>query len=148
MNSGPLQQDYARRSRDPLPNLAPGLMRSYPSAPLLLRCYCRAASGDLSEKPLGHGLMAQTADDWRMEIFRIRPDVSRTPDLKTTHRVLSRGLEFDQIQERSSVMRRRSDVMESSFAKKGFAANSFSTRRHWGRMRPDLTNYPMLWIVS
>jgi hypothetical protein len=29
----------------------------------------------------------------------------------------------------SSVMRRRSDVMGSSFAKKGFAANSFSTHR-------------------
>jgi hypothetical protein len=26
----------------------------------------------------------------------------------------------------------QSDVMGSSFAKKGFAANSFSTRRHWG----------------
>src|SRR6516165_9540637 len=37
MSSGPLQQDYAQTSREPLPNSAPGLMRSYHSASLLVR---------------------------------------------------------------------------------------------------------------
>src|ERR1700722_8024505 len=36
-SSDPLQHDYAHSKREPLPNLAPWPMRSYPSAPLLLR---------------------------------------------------------------------------------------------------------------
>jgi hypothetical protein len=35
--SGPLQQDYVHSKQEPLPKLAPGLVRSYPSALLLLR---------------------------------------------------------------------------------------------------------------
>src|SRR5271170_7548271 len=45
--------------------------------------------------------MAQTADDRRIDFFRMRRDASRTPDHNTTHRVLSRGLEITQKEERA-----------------------------------------------
>ena len=38
--------------------------------------------------------MAQTADDGRIDLFRMRRDTSRTPDLNATHRVLVHGLEI------------------------------------------------------
>ena len=58
------------------------------------------ARGDLSEMPLGLGLIAQTTDDGRVELFDLRLYASRAPDLNTTHRVLSCGLEIAQIVER------------------------------------------------
>jgi len=43
--NGPLRQDHAQSRPDALPNLAPGLTRSYPSAPLLLRSLPPSARG-------------------------------------------------------------------------------------------------------
>src|ERR1700675_3980418 len=44
--------------------------------------------------------MAQTTDDWCIDVFRMRLAVSRAPDLNTMHRVLSSGLEITQKIER------------------------------------------------
>ena len=44
--------------------------------------------------PLGVRPIAQTADDRRVDVFRIRLNASGTPDLNALPRVLSRGLEI------------------------------------------------------
>src|SRR6516164_2449873 len=51
--------------------------------------------------PFGQGHLFQTADDWHIDVFRKRLDVSRAPDPNTMHRVLSRGLEIARKVERA-----------------------------------------------
>src|SRR5215469_11344121 len=46
--------------------------------------------------PVCKCLVAQAADDWRIDVVRTRLDVPRAPDPNTTHRVLARGLEIAQ----------------------------------------------------
>jgi hypothetical protein len=78
-------------------------MRSYPSAPLLLRSLRPSARGERRPPPKCHSHTApihQTADDWRKVLVHVSLNVSRAPDFYTTHRVLSRGLVITQKDER------------------------------------------------
>src|SRR6516162_8530564 len=52
------------------------------------------AGSDLASMPLEYCLIAKTKDGWRVQLFDRRLHASRTPDLNTAHRVLSRGLEI------------------------------------------------------
>ncbi len=45
-------------------------------------------------------LVAQAADDWRIDVFRTRLDVPRAPNPNAAHSVLSRALEVAQKVER------------------------------------------------
>ena len=99
MPSGPLRQDYAQGGPRPA---AQDSARANPYisfssfAVEIASSISALARGDLSEMPVGQGLIAQTVDDRRIEVFRMRLDASRAPDLNTMPRVFSRGLKIAQ----------------------------------------------------
>ena len=67
--SDPLQQDYAQGGARPAAQssaMANAFISFSSFASEIASVHHRVARGDLSEMPLGHGLIAQTADDWRM----------------------------------------------------------------------------------
>jgi hypothetical protein len=62
--------------------------------------------------PLAERPNAQTADHRRIDLFRMRRDASGAPDLYTTNRVLSCGLNgtFRQWVERRSSFRTKAEI--------------------------------------
>src|SRR3984893_17809187 len=84
--SGPLQKDYAQSYRASLPSVAPGLTRSYHSAPLLVRSLppcslCRRRSLRDATRIAPHGT------DSRRPAYRGLPEeILRLPSARSEHR--------------------------------------------------------------
>src|SRR5260370_26411220 len=84
--SGPLPQDYAQLPPDPLPKLAPRLMRAYPSAPLLERslrpvslCKRRSLRDATRKRPY-------STNSRRWAYRRLLEHTGRLPSARSEHR--------------------------------------------------------------
>src|SRR5271165_564596 len=85
MPSGPLQQDYTRGSRDPPPKIAPGLMRSYPSVPLLLRSPRPSARGKRRSLRNATRTWPQKPDCRRPALSNLPHETEHSPSARFEH---------------------------------------------------------------
>ena len=99
MSSVPIWQDYAHRSRIPLCNVVPWLIREYHSALLLVRSLLQSSPRKRLYQQHAIRVLPQNTNTIRRERQPLRPETLRlrAPDLKTTRRVSPRDLKIAQI---------------------------------------------------
>src|SRR5208282_6657092 len=86
--SVPLQQDYAHLAREPLPNLTPGLLRSYHLAPLLLRSLRPCSLGKRLSLRDATGTWPHSTDSRRLAYSSLLQKTVRFPSARSEdHRI-------------------------------------------------------------
>src|SRR5580692_9978304 len=83
MPNGPLQQDYAYIGREPPPNRAPWLMRSYASAPLLWRSLPPCSPGKRRSLRAASPIALDSTNRRHLEDISLRYETARSPSARS-----------------------------------------------------------------